>query len=821
MSRRSLALALAALMIVAAVVILVPAAPTAPHASERTSVAFTPTQSHNAVGPIYYYLYNGYGDYVYNTFYPGEIGWGTLNFYIDDAVDHEVNVTLTDPNASRDGVPSPAWKVTVHVNDSLGYYYSGAAGISYTFPTLKYGGTWVINFTGSSTDYIQGNITLKTYYLDASSTAGLPASVLPGESFSVFWWAYLDSNGATLYTGATSVWISGHYRSDGKVVNLFPTGAVQVSTGGWGVWNGTVPLNATGDSQIRVEVYAITTVAGLQAENESTNTSVYVGHLAVYDYGITPFPAYCVGSYYTFIPAGSQVAACIELTSTYGADSTPVSGITVKVNYWNGTKNVTPTGGAPTSVTTGSNGVASVFFDVSSPPFQTEFNYPYDGNTVNFTATVPGANSTVTQWTVWENLSGWYVDDFNWYQSGIVNIALDHTEYYPGSTATATWSIATSNSTVTGAITANTWIVYQEDSGVVYAAGTFTGSAQSGTFTFPITSAMVGNELDVEILASNSTTQFYGDAYATVVAPTILLSPSSGYYTAGSTEAVTAVLSGSTVAGATITWQAYAEYDDYDTESYLGSGTVASGGTFDLKVSSTDPPQEISVEAYAASGNTLIASGGTEMQLETGYSVLLGVTTVSNYADGSFQPGQTVTLSYQVLPIDGTAMPQTFSFELYAQGYPYYQYLENVAPSGTTSFTIPSGAPAGALTLNLIVTAGLTAGACAPVNECSGTTSVTVNPSPSVLEMELGAGSGLTVGWLILLLLLILVAIVLFLVLRRRGGSSASSAPPVSPSTPMSSPAPPPSTPPAAEWQHPSSTSGDSQPPLPPPGASS
>jgi hypothetical protein len=200
---------------------------------------------------------------------------------------------------------------------------------------------------------------------------------------------------------------------------------------------------------------------------------------------------------------------------------------------------------------------------------------------------------------------------------------------------------------------------------------------------------------------------------------------------------------------------------------------------------------------------------------------------VSSYSDGSYQPGQTVTLNYQVVPIDGTALPQFFNFELTAPGFAYYNYIQNAAPTGTIGFTIPSNALAGNLVVNLHVTGSLTAGSCVPTSNCTGTTGLFINPHPSVLSMELGAGSGVTVGWLILLILVLVVAIVLFLVLRRRGGPrGGTGSAPTSVTEPMSPAAPAPSSPPASEWKapdNPPASSGDSgQPPLPapPPGAS-
>jgi hypothetical protein len=831
MSRRLLAVALAVVMIAAVVVVLVPASTAATTSGGARPATPAAAVARPAQGPAYE-LFNGYGYYAANTYYLGEVGWDTLNFYVYDDVDHDVNVTITDPNATRDGVSSPAFTYEAKLNTTTDDFYSAEAGVQYTFPNLAYGGTWVVNFSAPVAGYVTQNVTLEKYYVDTQASVSYPQSVLPGDPISVFWWAYLDSNGNGLFTGATSVWIMGHYHGNGTYQNFFPGGMIQLTTGSWGQWNGTVPLNATADTTIQFEVWVITSVGGVVAENESDGVSVAVGQLWEENNGLTDEPAYCLGSYYLYesIPVDSTAAACIQVGSEYSDYFTPIAGLPVTIGYWNGTTHVTPTGGAPTSGTTNSNGVVEVTFNATAPPFTTFLQYPYYDNAVNFSVTVPGANSSVSTWTGWDNITNWAISPYP-SAAGVVNVELDHTEYFAGTTATATWSIESTAASSTGPITADVWTVVNEESeATTYASGTFSGAAQSGTFTFAITSAMVNQAIEVVIYASNATLGFYAYAYAEVIAPTLLLTPGSVFYTEGSSPTVTAALAGSAAApaGTTIAWQEWAYWEDDYNVVLVASGTVANGGTITFPISSTTPPQYVEVDAWATTAGVILASSSTVLQLETGYSVLLGVGTVSNYADGSFQPGQTVTLNYQLVSIDGTALPQTFSFSLFVVGLAYSQSVENVAPTGSVAFTIPSNAPAGTLIVMLQVTGALTAGPCVgsintDENACTGITTLLVNPSPSVFNLELGAGSGLTVGWLVLLIIVILVAIVLYVVLRRRGGSrSSTTGPPAAATESMSPPAPAPSTGPPAAWSEPTpASSGGAQPPLPPPPGSS
>jgi len=75
-----------------------PAAASAPGATEHTGVF-----------DGYYLFYDGFGDLndppIY---YLGEYGYDTMNFYVYNDVNKTVNVTLTDPNATRDGLTTPS-----------------------------------------------------------------------------------------------------------------------------------------------------------------------------------------------------------------------------------------------------------------------------------------------------------------------------------------------------------------------------------------------------------------------------------------------------------------------------------------------------------------------------------------------------------------------------------------------------------------------------------------------------------------------------------------------------------------------------------------
>jgi hypothetical protein len=825
MSRRLLAVALTILMIAAVALVVAPAG---------RGIAASPTAGSASVhadarpSAITYDLANGLGYSTFGYYYLGEPGWETLTFSVTDPSDHDVNVTITDPNASRDGVSNPAFTFEAPLNSTTHSYDSAQHGVSYTFPNLAYGGSWLVNFSAPIAGYVNQTLSLEKYYVSLSASVSYPDSILPGESFTVYWWAQDESNGVTPYTGATSVQLNGHYHTHGKLTNLTSPGIVNLTVGASGSWTGTVPLNATADSNIDLNVWVVTKVGSEVAENESASITIHVGVLVVYDTGLSTQLPGCPGGQGNQLANGSLAAACLTAASEWNSYDTPAVGLPVTVHYWNGLENVTPAG-APSTATTNSEGAAVVLFSVTSPPFRSALQYPYfDSNSVNLSVSVPGANSTDGVWTYWENLS-FEVSPYT-SQTGVVLVTLGQTQYFAGATASASWSISSSDASITGPLTPVAWYVtnYNQQN-TLFDYGAIGGTAQTGSFTFPVTAAMVGFEVEATVVVANATLTFDGFASMNVVSPTLLVTATSGnYFAAGTTVDATVGFSGGAAApsGSTISWQAVGYWNDDQTIATLASGTATSGAV-SFKVPASNPPETINVDAWATTAGQVVATGGTQLELETGYSVQLGVVTISNYADGSFQPGQSVTLSYSVSPIDGTAMPQVFEFLLYLPGYPYTQEIQSTSASGTVGFTVPSNAKAGSLQVDLEMSdAGLTAGYCLPTGGCTGSTTLAINPSPSVLSMELGAGSGLTVGWLILLVLLIVVALVLYLVLRRRGGSSGmTSAGAANPATPMSPPAPAPSTPPANEWQPSSpptpSPSDSSPPPLPPPSGSS
>ena len=381
---------------------------------------------------------------------------------------------------------------------------------------------------------------------------------------------------------------------------------------------------------------------------------------------------------------------------------------------------------------------------------------------------------------------------------------------------TASWSLSSTDSAQTGALTAVEWYAYNEENDAFLSQGTISSTATSGTFTVPLPAGFVG-AFGVEVEAVNATTSFYGEAYAYSTAPRLFLNPSSSTFTPGSTISITPEAYGAgSLTGATITYQVWASYDlgeSYGSYGLVESGSVANNTAFTIAVPSGSAPGYYYIYAYLGSPSSgTVASAETEIDQAWGYYVTVGVNTASSYSDGSYRPGQTLTIAYQITPYGNAPLPLLYTFYVSLDGTQVYNEISSPSSSGTFQMTIPSGYPSGIVFLEVELAGTYLYGNSCDGGYCYGETALTINAHPSVLSMEVGGNSGITVGWLILLIVILVLAVLLALLIRHKKRSPPSSGG-ASTTTPMSPPAPAPSGTGAQEWSEPP----PSQPPMPTP----
>jgi hypothetical protein len=565
-------------------------------------------------------------------------------------------------------------------------------------------------------------------------------------------------------------------------------------------------------------------VGGVQAENESYTVTYQVGIVYIDSFGMeSNSGSVCPNYYDSSFDSGSLVQVCAIVGAFGGEDQfTPVANLSVAINFWNGKAVVTPTGFTTTRLLSNVTGVVAFSFEANSTQFSSYFQAPFY-NTVNLTVTNPGAKTvTAPDSEVWQN-STFYV-----YPSGAsigVTVTLNQLSFFPGQAITANWALDSTNSAETGSVAATAWFLFGYEYDFL-GQGAISSTASSGTLTVTLPAGYVG-DFELEVAASNATTTFYGEVYGYVTAPVLTLNPSSTTFTPGSTVTIQAQAWGdASLSAPTITYQIYAEfgngYSSYGGSGLVGSGTVANGSSITINVPSTGAPSGYEVFAYlsSAAGGT-VATASLDVNQSWGYNVFIGVTTLSSYADGSYQPGQTVTISYSIVPYGSAPLPVLYTFEAGLEGTQITTLISTTSTSGTFQLTIPSGWQTGVAILQVQLVGTYLAGNSCDGGACSGMTAITVNAHPSALSMEIGAGSGLTVGWLILLVIIIVLFVVLLLLVLRKRKTPPSGVTVVT--TPMNPPAPAPTGSPAAAWQEPSGPSpvSDDQPPMPspPPGA--
>ncbi|MGI0070826.1 MAG: hypothetical protein ACRECT_01945 [Thermoplasmata archaeon] len=839
MSRRIVAVTLVALLIASVLVGLgvVSAAPAAPSTPSAAATIDTPASSVPAASAITIQTYDASVTPT-TEFCTGSCfaaggatfpGLNTLRLSVEDtAGDLRVNVSINDPNATRDGLVNPVFQATLGINSTT---YENVTitnnQLTYTFPSsLVHGGGWNITASAPLGGFENVNLTVVTYSLAVQSSPAAGSVTVPGENVTVSWSAVATANGA-LFSQFTTLTAWGTY-INGTARNLFSPGLYPLTVAGAGSFSFRVPGNATPDTLFSVSLWAVTNLSGGIAENATATLSLRVGVPLVETLLNEPYSGCDDGAANTVTFAtGTPVFTCVWIGAEAGTQVTDeVPGLVVSIQFWNGTQNVSASGSPPASLVTVAGQPSSFSFLATNPPFGPSAATPL-GNAVNLSVTDPAATSTGYP-TALANDS--FAVTAASAVAGTVAVSLNAVDYLAGQTVTANWVLGSTDPTTTGPLTAFQWQLYSGVGTTLLGTGPISSTQSSGAVQIPLPAGYLG-EFSVYVLANNSTTTFTGLTVGYAVEPTLGITGGGAYFQAGSTLSYAVAVSPSPLPGTTIYYNITGEWGSVTARTLtavavVAVGSVGSAGTISYTVPANNPATYYFVDAWAQSPSAGIYSTATAAaELANGYSLQVGVATLSSYSDGSYQPGQTISVSWALSALGPLPPAVAYEVELYF-GYGFVGGTWSTsASSGTLSVTIPSNAPSGQLYVEVVVYAdGVYGPYCSTGNYCYSETGIMVNAHPSVLSYELGAGSGLTVGWLILLVLLIVVALVLFLALRR--GRAPKSPVPMAPATTtsMSPPSPPPSTPPAEEWREPdagssepSAGAGGAPPPLPAP----
>jgi hypothetical protein len=759
-----------ALAIVVALLLCVPGPVVAGHAS--LSVASEGRiGSPRPSGLIYIAPTNQFNDYE-PTF---DLGDHTgVYFSIDDyANDAFATVTITDPNATRDGVPTPAASWTVAFNASTGgSYFSSEYGIAYFLPTsLVFSGEWDLSVSGR----LGGNDTVNFWVQTYSMTLGASAdALLPGQSGSVSFLVASTLNGA-LYDPVSSVVLTAQYSTSTTEVKLALVPSVFRAGTTYGTSNFTLPSNASYPGEVDFTGYANVSNGG----NYSVGSFIltYISAWAGGYVGLS-----CPGCYN---PSGNSwdvpVGAAVELSATANVEtavgqSNPVN-VPVFFSYWSGPTLLPYTavpGDPPNGLLTNSQGAVSVLF-LATSPFSTTLENRIEASFLFLDA--PGAPKQ------WFNVS-LYMNLTRPVASGAtMSAGFNSTEYFGGDTAEASWQIAVDNSSTGSGWTGTYYQVWEAPN---YRSGQFLAllaqapiSGLAGTISFPVPLNFSG-ELVLYAYGGNATTTLSAFAEVSDTPPVLYLDPSEFQYSPGDTITFSMATAGTAFVAATV------YYAVYDSNGYVvTTGSTSPSGTIAFRAASPYSPPSYRVTAVAESPTLgVIASTYYTIDAKSGYALTTSVTTPSNYEDGSYQPGQTLSFGWSLATVANSPLPRVVYLLIANVGSLYSDYLGYesaladltvASTSGAWQYTLPSNAPAG--TETLVFELSIVSGPC--VYGCIATSEVsfTVNPNPSVFERTLGSDTGLTVGWVIVLATVVIVAALLVLALRRRHGGGTAATP--------------------------------------------
>ncbi len=770
------------------------ASPATPSAPQISTVQIRTTTSYGSLTTSFSAGY-GYGQ-VYFTAY-------------DPSGDTSAQVRINDLNASRDHLSNPVANWTVHFpSGSYNNSYLWNGNGYYQIPLdLVYGGTWNITIQGTLGGFSFANFTVHTYTVYLTPTS---PTWMAGHTNSVLYNINATANQAP-YRNITSVVVAENYYSS-TAGHLVAVPGSPKSLGATSQGQFSVDLPSDAASYIQFVIWA-------NVSTPAVNLSV-VGGLAVQIGTISPAtvrlancPTLACGT--SVFTDGAPAYVFIHETLSGFFSSANGTNLSVKVQFERGSTIVNPSGSPPTSLTTNTTGGAELLFVASSQVFSTSgtnsvvvtISDPINSaatpatTTVNFFVIPPGAGVATLQ------------------------VSLDNLQYFGGDTATATWVLGGINASVTGGWIVDSWQVWSSYSSTLLAQGTIASTSTQGTFQFTAPLSFAG-KIRATVTAHNTSAAQSANAYAFVTAPTILLTPNEAYFLPGDTVTVNVATNGGVLSSAQM-WETVTD----SVGNTISSG-ILSGHQVTVSVPKVAAPSYYRI-SVAAQDPTLgvIASASVSVDQGSGYLIFAGVDTVSSYADGSFQPGQTINLHYTIAAIGGAVLPKTFYLEIYpAAGFfgsgSGTLEVSTSQPTGNVQYTIPSSMPRGAQSFYVYSYMG----SCVSVCYADTQFAVNVNPSPSALSYELGAGSGITVAWLVLFLIVVLLAIVGLAMMRRnrgRGGRSESPRPftPPTTSTPPP-PASPPQTAPAAPWEEPNRAAvgggGSSHtPPLPRTGGSS
>jgi hypothetical protein len=824
-------------------VFLVPfaqAAPAAPAASAHASPTPAVAGGCNASPNPYLQIYTGYdvnGQFVSACRYNPGLWTGENRVYFeiyDGFRDNQANVSLIDPFAAQDGLSTPVAQATVPL--VVGPVQSSVDStqlippLGFTIPaTLVQGGTWVLNVTtGTGASHTaEVSLTVDTFYVNFQLSTQY---LLPGQDVTGSFQVLSYATGGPL-SPAPSLSLTGCYYGNGNASCVGFPNLPTLPSESQGGFTLQAPSNATYFTSPSLKLTANFSAATRnQVHSASTSFELLEVDKAILCPAATlanfplVFPGYCYGSSTTYT-VGTPVFLGVLTTlgdPASGSVDQPLPLAPVSFAYrLNGQPLISA--GLPANLTADSSGfgvAALSTVGLSAGTLSVTVSTRGPGGLGN--VTLRSLNLTLVPPTA----------------PVLVDLTFNETSYTAGTLLGGTYRVV--NQTTGGAPPAGWTAFYYEIlsyptdggycGGTSYLAQSGNLSGTSGQLPAYNGGASARGALMVIVVAHNGTfTAPPGAASSvclSVTVPGIAIVPSESAYNPGDQITVSIVPVDRSLTG-----------DTFQVSVTGLPWLVPSPVPVLYQANLTSPsftfriPQVGALSNYMINvvvlgpGQTTVASSSTQINENVGLLLTLSVATPSRYSDGSYQPGQTVSIDYTLTGLGGVTTNGTFDISYYFEGLStYQQVLILSSPSGSFSVTIPGDAGNGVVILYASGDSPL----FSPQYYFGTFTGFTVNSHPSALGYELVPSSGFTLGLLILVVLLIVVGLVAYLFYRRvtyragpgrpghferEHGPKGEALPAWTPGSPPTAEKAPPSPPPAEG----SAGTGPGEPPRPPP----
>jgi hypothetical protein len=540
----------------------------------------------------------------------------------------------------------------------------------------------------------------------------------------------------------------------------------------------TVPPDAVPGSTLSVTVEANETFSTQQiSENGSASLSMASPARPDLCAGSTASLSMSVCAPYvaSFLPGQNFIATVVALVNTTLGTGVDWANATVTMAFYLNGNPVHPTNLPSTvSLLTNSSGVASTVVVTTG----------LGTGDLNISVAVSDANNpSLASYAK----SRWMFVKLEPAPAVQVQVTLGADEYYGGDMLSGSFAISTISGGHAAGWSANSYAIvaiapgnlcdvefvgYSNAYQVLVSSTGVTG-AQGTIPSFVLPTSFQGI-VDVAVFANNATETWYGQACAIVTPAALLVQTSETAYNPGDTISVTLTPEGNVFIGATY----YAEVTCSSSSgaAVIFNQSLGSSTSFSFTIPNAATTLSSCVlTAVAQTTQGIVAGQDVTLYEHSGYALEVSVKTASMYADGSYQPGQSVTFSYTITSLGTSQPPTIFELEAYfqnsAQGF---ATVEEQSPQGSISMSLPSSLGAGVA----LVSFGAVIPTPSGTNHTTTTVGILINPSPSFLDYKpLGSSFGMTIGQLILIVVLVVIAIIAILMWRREGGGMYTAKP--------------------------------------------